>query len=199
MRVLPTPVLRHATASTFVFHRFVDQWRLGLITHPRLGRHMIVGGHVERDETPAEAAVREAREESGLSVRLLGCPTPALPAGYPHQLVAAPWWITEVLVPADPHLDTPHVHLDHLYLALADTPTPLTEPAHPFGWFAEDDLDGLSMFADTRLLAHMLFPTIDSFAPVGARGSETDPMPLVSSLRARRDMHTERPEDHVDR
>lgn len=192
-------MLKHATASTFVFHRFVDQWRLGLITHPRLRKHMIVGGHVERNETPAEAAVREAREESGLSVRLLGCPTPALPADYPHQLVAAPWWITEVLVPADPHVVTPHVHLDHLYLALADTPTPLTEPAHPFGWFAEDDLDGLSMFADTRLLAHMLFPMIDSFAPVGARGSETDPMPLVSSLRARRDMHTERPEGHVDR
>lgn len=56
-----------------------------------------------------EAAVREATEESGLEVRLLAGPSPALPLGYPHQRVAAPWWITEIMVPADNHLDEPHI------------------------------------------------------------------------------------------
>lgn len=78
-------MIKHATASTFVFHQFPDRWRLGLVAQPLLGRHMIVGGHVELDETQAEAALREAVEESGLRVRLLACPTPALPVGYPHE------------------------------------------------------------------------------------------------------------------
>lgn len=159
-------MIKHATASTFVFHQFSEGWRLGLVAQPRLGRHMIVGGHVELDETQAEAALREAVEESGLPVRLLACPAPALPLGYPHERVAAPWWITEVMVPADNHLAEPHVHVDHQYVAVADSPMPVSEPVHPFAWFAEGDLDGLSMFEDTRLLARALFPIIGPIAAV---------------------------------
>lgn len=167
-------MIKHATASTFVFHQFPDRWRLGLVAQPRLGRHMIVGGHVELDETQAEAALREAVEESGLQVRLLACPTPTLPAGYPHERVAAPWWITEVLVPADNHLAEPHVHVDHQYVAIADSPTAVSEPVHPFAWFAEDELDGLPMFEDTQLLARSLFPVIGSVAAATEAGGESD-------------------------
>jgi 8-oxo-dGTP pyrophosphatase MutT (NUDIX family) len=121
---------------------------------------MVVGGHVERDETQAEAAVREATEESGLRVRLVACPSPRLPAGSPHTQVPQPWWITEMLVPADNHLDEPHVHVDHQYVAIADSPVPVSEPVHPFGWYSVDELDGLPMFPDTVLLAKALFPQI---------------------------------------
>lgn len=55
--------------------------------------------HIEQDETRADAPVRETVEEPGLRVRLLACPSPVLPVGYPHKRVAAPWWITEVTVP----------------------------------------------------------------------------------------------------
>jgi 8-oxo-dGTP pyrophosphatase MutT (NUDIX family) len=167
-------MIKHATASTFVFHQFPDGWRLGLVAQPRLGRRMIVGGHVEEDETQAEGALREAEEESGLEVRLLACPTPTLPGGYPHQRVAAPWWITEVMVPADNHLAEPHVHVDHQYVAIADSITPVREPVHPFAWFAQDELDGLKMFEDTRLLAGTLFPVIGSIAAAAERGGESE-------------------------
>jgi hypothetical protein len=89
-------------------------------------------------------------------VRLLACATPALPLGYPHEPVAAPWWITEVMAAADNHLAQPHVYIDHQYVAIADSPIPVREPVHPFDWFAESELDGLPMFEDTRLL---YFPT----------------------------------------
>jgi len=48
---------------------------------------MVVGGHVEPDETQAEAAVREATEKAGLRVRLLTYPQPRLPAGLSHTPV----------------------------------------------------------------------------------------------------------------
>ncbi len=162
-------MIKHATASTFVFCEFAEGWRLGLIEHPRLRRHMVMGGHVERDETQAEAAVREATEESGLRVRLLACPSPTLPAGSPHTPVPQPWWITEMLVPADNHLGEPHVHVDHQYVAIADSPVPISAPVHPFDWYSVDELDGLPMFPDTVLLAKALFPQIGGVAAAAER------------------------------
>lgn len=162
-------MIKHATASTFVFCQFDEEWRLGLIEHPRLKRRMVVGGHVERDETQAEAAVREATEESGLRVRLLACPSPTLPTGYPHERVPAPWWITELSVPGDNHLDEPHVHVDHQYVAVVDSPVSVSEPVHPFAWYSVDELDGLPMFPDTLLLAKALFSQIGSVAAAAER------------------------------
>lgn len=53
----------HITASCYV----VDaEGRLLLHHHRRLGRWLQMGGHVERSESPVEAALREAEEESGL-------------------------------------------------------------------------------------------------------------------------------------
>jgi len=53
----------HVTASCYI----VDgAGRLLLHHHRRLGRWLQMGGHVEAGELPAQAALREAREESGL-------------------------------------------------------------------------------------------------------------------------------------
>ena len=155
-------MIKHATSSVFVFREVGNAWQLGLIEHPRLGRRMIVGGHVEADETQAEAALREAREESGLAVRLVDGPAALLPLDYPHDRVAAPWWITEMNVPADNHLSEPHIHVDHQYVAVVDASVAPCPPGHPFGWFGAGDLDHVSMFPDTRMLAGALFPVIAS-------------------------------------
>jgi ADP-ribose pyrophosphatase YjhB (NUDIX family) len=48
-----------------------DQQRLLLVRHAESGIWGIVGGAVEVDERPAEAAIRETREETGLHVELI--------------------------------------------------------------------------------------------------------------------------------
>ena len=53
----------HFTASCYVVD---DAGRLLLHHHRRLNRWLQMGGHVEEDEVPAAAALREGREESGL-------------------------------------------------------------------------------------------------------------------------------------
>lgn len=55
----------HITASLFIVDESME--RLLLHHHRRLNRWLQMGGHVEGDENPAEAALREGREESGLS------------------------------------------------------------------------------------------------------------------------------------
>jgi 8-oxo-dGTP pyrophosphatase MutT (NUDIX family) len=155
-------VVKHLTSSVFVFRRFADGWRTGLIRHPRLHKMMIPGGHVEPEETSAEAALREVAEEAGLAVTLVSPPAAPVPDGYRGRRVALPWWIAEYQVEPDNHLDVAHVHVDHLYVALADgTPPPgtgagLPDAAHQFGWYAAGDLPGLDMFDDARLLARLL-------------------------------------------
>ncbi len=155
---------KHATASTFVFHRRAEGWRLALIEHPRLGRSMIPGGHVEAVESQDEAALREVVEETGLRVRLIHPPSPPLPVGYGPRQIAQPWWIDEVPVPADSHATADHLHSDHLYVAVADSIELTNPPAHPVSWRSADELPELDMFEDTRQLARVLFSCLDLIA-----------------------------------
>ncbi len=43
-----------------------------LIHHRQLDKWLPLGGHIELDEDPEQAALREAKEESGLEVELIG-------------------------------------------------------------------------------------------------------------------------------
>ena len=71
-------MVKHGTASVFLLARFDGGWRIGLIHHPRLRRWMLPGGHVEAYENPAEAALREVREETGLTAQLINTPADGL-------------------------------------------------------------------------------------------------------------------------
>jgi 8-oxo-dGTP pyrophosphatase MutT (NUDIX family) len=166
--------VKHSTASTFVFCPRPAGWRIALIVHPLFGRLMLPGGHVEPDESPPEAALREVAEESGLRVRLIAAAAPPIPAGLAaiRPLVDQPWWILEQPVPSDNHLAAPHIHVDHLYVAVTGDPAPATEPAHPFAWYAASQLAGLHMFPDTRLLAGALFSDIDRIAGIAGGSSD---------------------------
>ena len=57
----------HITASAIVVSDAGDKVALHL--HKRLGMWLQPGGHIDAGETPAEAALREAKEETGLPVR----------------------------------------------------------------------------------------------------------------------------------
>jgi 8-oxo-dGTP pyrophosphatase MutT (NUDIX family) len=50
----------------------VNESKILLIHHRKLDKWLPLGGHIELDEDPEQAALREAREESGLEVELLG-------------------------------------------------------------------------------------------------------------------------------
>jgi 8-oxo-dGTP pyrophosphatase MutT (NUDIX family) len=177
-------VHKHPTSSVFVFRRNGEGWRLGLIEHPRFGRMMVPGGHVEPEESQAEAALREVAEEAGLAVRLVSPPAAPLPGGYRERRVALPWWIVEYQVPRDNHLDEAHVHIDHLYVALADGGPTVGQPAHPFGWYAAADLPGLHMFDDARIMALALLSGLPGPSAPDGDGGAADPARLGAALLA---------------
>jgi 8-oxo-dGTP pyrophosphatase MutT (NUDIX family) len=59
---------RHFTVAVFV----VWEGKVLLHLHRKLAMWLPPGGHVERDEIPDDAAVREVFEETGLNVELVG-------------------------------------------------------------------------------------------------------------------------------
>jgi 8-oxo-dGTP pyrophosphatase MutT (NUDIX family) len=58
------------TDLTVAGYIFCDN-KLLLIKHKKLGLWLPVGGHIEKDETPDESLIREAKEEVGLDIHLL--------------------------------------------------------------------------------------------------------------------------------
>lgn len=162
-------MIKHDTASVFVFHRDAGLgWRIGLIKHPLFGVWMQPGGHVEDDETPYEAALREAREETGLDgLRFVDVHKPPFSDAVETTVpMALPVLVIEHPIPnGDNHVREAHVHIDFKYLAVADSPRQVTEPHHPFEWFTRDRVADLDTLDDVRPVATALFDLVEASEP----------------------------------
>lgn len=134
--------IRHFTASAVVLD---DEDRVLLVHHNKMGLWIYPGGHVDPNESPAEAAVREVAEETGIQAAVLGEPTFTHPAVVRH---AAPWTIIEMDV-----TDTRngrHRHIDFVYVCRARggiLTTQLEEVADA-RWVPAVDLAGLTTPAE---------------------------------------------------
>jgi 8-oxo-dGTP pyrophosphatase MutT (NUDIX family) len=130
-------VLRHFTVAVFVVHRR----RVLLHFHRKLGKWLPPGGHIEDDELPDEAAVREVLEETGTRCRLVG--EAGLPIDQPRQLVRPVGIQLEPIYPGHEHIDLVYFAVpdpDHLDAARID---PRLVELDQVGWYALTDLDQL--------------------------------------------------------
>ena len=121
------------TVAIFVVH----QGRILVIHHRKLERWLPLGGHIELDEDPEIAALREAKEESGLDVELLGERPPTTGPG--TRALIAPRFL-------DIHrISDTHEHIGMIYWARPKGGAlALAEAEHrDIRWCSSAELDGL--------------------------------------------------------
>lgn len=121
------------TVAIFV----VQKDRILLIHHRKLDRWLPLGGHIELDEDPEIAALREAKEESGLEVELLGERPPTTEPG--TRALIAPRFL-------DIHRITDtHEHIGMIYWARPRKGSLTLSAAehHDIRWCSAADLDTL--------------------------------------------------------
>src|SRR5437867_6835960 len=108
-----------------------------LVHHRKLDKWLPLGGHVELDEDPEIAARREAKEESGLDVELIGERPPTTEPG--TRALIAPRFL-------DIHRITDtHEHVGMLYCARPKTGhvTLSASEHHDIRWCSSSELDTL--------------------------------------------------------
>ncbi len=121
------------TVAIFVVH----DHKVLVVHHRKLNQWLPLGGHIELDEDPEQAARREAREESGLEVELLGERPPTTGPG------------TRALINArylDIHrINATHEHIGMIYWARPKSgiTTLATAEHHDIRWCSEADLESL--------------------------------------------------------
>jgi 8-oxo-dGTP pyrophosphatase MutT (NUDIX family) len=134
-------MIRHFTATVYIFH----EGKVLLHRHPKLGKWLPPGGHLEENETPPEAAKREVFEETGLEIIFLEQENVKVKA-YNATSFPRPYLCLLEQIPA--HKDQPpHQHMDFIYLA---RPLSLKDDLNGFQWMGWEEVQQLDIFPDTR-------------------------------------------------
>ncbi len=103
--------IRHFTASAIVFD---EHQRVLFVHHNKLGQWLYPGGHIDPNEDPAQAALREVLEETGVSAEVISDPLP----GYPSVTVHPPPYAILEMQVSDSKIGA-HQHIDHVYVLRA--------------------------------------------------------------------------------
>ena len=130
---------RHFVATVYA----VADGAVALHHHDKLDMWLPAGGHVERDELPHEAALRETREELGFDVDLLA-PEGDLESETVRSIPRPQHFLLE-----DINVSTEgvgHQHIDFIFYGEAPSrdidPGPGEQPADDWTWFTAEELRG---------------------------------------------------------
>jgi ADP-ribose pyrophosphatase YjhB (NUDIX family) len=134
---------RDFTVATFVIH----EGKVLLLWHKKLSMWLPPGGHIDPNELPDEAAVREVKEETGLDVVLLSQPSmPQMPG--PLQLARPEGVQLEDISPG-------HQHIDLIYFAHPADPAAVGLTANlaevdRVGWYGRNDLHRIPLTEEVQ-------------------------------------------------
>lgn len=135
-------ITRHFTATVLIVHKN----KVLLHRHKKFDLLLPVGGHLDRDELPEEAALREVIEETGLRVKLYN--PDATPFPDVRGLIRP---VHMLLI----NINDYHQHIDCIFFATAETDqvSPARGESNQLHWYNLDEVRKESMPENVRILA----------------------------------------------
>ena len=140
------------TVSVFIVH----ENKVLLRKHEKYDIWLGVGGHIELDEDPNEAAVREVKEEVGLDIVLWNGNQQYTEMAGQHKELIPPVSLNRH------HISPAHEHIDMLYFAGAASNTVIPEHADDeWKWLTMSELDSADLIPDVRFYAKLALDTLE--------------------------------------
>ncbi len=125
----------HEKIDFVVSAYIVHQNRVLLIDHKEQKRWLPIGGHIELNEDPEQALVREIMEESGLeNVEILSKKSPLLRKGWKPLYIPA---FLDIHAISDTHK---HINLSYIASSTTEKVRLSEREHHAIRWFSEDEL-----------------------------------------------------------
>lgn len=137
--------IKHFTASALI----IENNKVLLIYHKKLDIQLYPGGHIEQNETPDEALIREVEEETGLKIEIISEKDESL-ADTKNGVSSLhlPYAILCELV-------GDHYHNDLIYMCKIKTKSTLkynTRESDGIGFFNYQEIENLKLFNNFRIL-----------------------------------------------
>ncbi|MGL4339605.1 MAG: NUDIX hydrolase [Rhodoglobus sp.] len=151
-------MIKQFTVSGYVLDK--ARQHILLVSHKKLGKWLPPGGHVDENETPQAAVVREVFEETGIVARLL----PRLGVnleleGIADEQLDTPVSMSYQLIPARPH-EPAHIHMDMAFVLVEEAAQVAIDPdlreVNAAGWFTLVDIERLDAFPSVKAHARAL-------------------------------------------
>ena len=156
---------RHFTATGFVVH----DGHIALHWHPKVKKWLPPGGHIESNEDPVQAVLREIMEETGVIAEVvtmddftdLKCPEQVKPP------------LTIMIEDIDDPITGFHQHIDMIYVCQPLEPVPVLNVG--WIWVSKSDLAeaiplsgdgcaGIPPPSDVRVLGDRAFRVVEAFS-----------------------------------
>jgi 8-oxo-dGTP pyrophosphatase MutT (NUDIX family) len=124
---------RHFTVSGFVVH----EGRVALHWHRKLGMWLPAGGHVEPNEDPVQAVLREVAEEFAIESEVMRLAPQLGSNGGPSQ-IEPPFTVQNCVI------EPGHEHVDFVYFLhlLSGYPGRSHDSENPIVWLTVEELEG---------------------------------------------------------
>lgn len=122
-----------------------------LIWHNKLNTWLYPGGHIEENETPDEALMREIKEETNLEVEFQNNHTLDIKTDIAKTL-NMPCVIMEEMI-VDNKEDN-HYHIDMVYLCKTKTEEVniKEDEVKKYGWFSKEEIENMDLLENLKIL-----------------------------------------------
>ena len=140
--------MKHFCASAFIINP--KDKKILLVKHSDYDKWLQPGGHIEDDETPEEAAIREVYEETGIKIKLLG-------ERFPRE--------DDLIRPLGVQCNRKkdgNIFFDIIYAAVPNSENPkikINDESTEIGWFKRNELDRMPVFQDVKITMDYILRT----------------------------------------